>query len=72
MPDPQVAQQGLSNLANSIRRSTALYVAMSVTPPESTDEELLARADKFAIWLAGRAGALEAAGEQPLGRNPWD
>ena len=74
-----VAQQGLSNLAHSIRRSTALYVAMSITPPTSSVDDLLRTADRLAGWLAGRAGAAHSAqqgqqdaqDEQFLGENPW-
>lgn len=69
------AYSGLANLANSVRRSTALYVAMSITPPESSVDDLLATADRLAEWVRGSAGAEESKGPSdggpPLG-VPWD
>lgn len=74
-PVQATASEGLANLAHSLRRSTALYVAMSISPPTSSVDDLLRTADRLAGWLAGRAGAAAAAaaeqGEQFLGENPW-
>lgn len=50
--------EGLASLAHAIRRSTALYVAMNMTPPEEGMTGLFDRADACAEWIAGRAGAV--------------
>lgn len=70
--NPLVASQGLANLAHSLRRSTALYVAMNITPPEGTVEELLSTADRLAHWLRGSAEDAPSPGQSFLGVNPWD
>lgn len=57
--DENVSAQGFSNLAHAIRRSTALYVAMTVTPPDSSIEDMLVNADVLAEWLRGKAGQQE-------------
>lgn len=69
MADPQIATEGFSKLAHAIRRSTALHVAMQITPPEGTVEDLLATADRLAAWIGGKAAAGEhAEGPEPLGK----
>jgi hypothetical protein len=79
----KMAAEGLANLAHALRRSTALYVAMQITPPESSVKVLLDNADVLAAWLNGRAGATPAAPTPPpapgappqgefLGINPWE
>lgn len=73
MADPQLAiaiERGLGKLAHAIRRSTSLYVAMSITPPEGTIDDLLANADRLATWTAGTAEATDAARvSTPLGKS---
>lgn len=59
--EEMVSSEGFYNLANSIRRSTALYVAMQITPPNSSIEEMLVNADTLAVWLKGKAGQAEEA-----------
>lgn len=72
--NPRMASEGLSNLANSIRRSVALYVAMEISDEDATMEQLLANADMLAQWLLGKAGAAadKPAAETFLGANPWE
>lgn len=75
--NPLVAAEGLANLANSVRRSTALYVAMSITPADGTVDELLSTADRLALWLRGSAPADRVSPGQPpqqqfMGLNPWE
>ncbi len=80
--NPRVAAEGLANLAHAVRRSTALYVAMSITPPESSVDELLVTFERLASALRGNASSgpgtgTTAAAAQPgepgfLGLNPWD
>ena len=80
--NPQMAAAGLANLAHAVRRSTALYVAMSITPPESSVEDLLVTAERLAVWVNGRAGAAAPPaapgyseppreGQSFLGLDPW-
>jgi len=64
-PDANAIRDGLANVAHSVRRSTALYVAMSITEPGSSIDEMLATADRLAEWIRGEAGAQEAS------RQPW-
>ena len=42
---------GLKDLADATRRSAALTVAMSITPAESTESELMSTADRMLAWL---------------------
>lgn len=69
-----IGREGLSNVAHALRRSTALYVAMSISPPEATEEELLGTADRLAAWIRGSAqeSAASGAGQQFMGSNPWE
>lgn len=75
--NPVVASEGLSNLANSVRRSTALYVAMSISSPDSTIDDLLATADRLAGWLRGGGphpvppGSTVPQQQEFMGVNPW-
>lgn len=74
MADQHVAAEGMSNLAHAIRRSMALYVAMSITPPEEGEQGMLARADRMAAWINGRAAAdppQQQGGGEFLGVDPW-
>lgn len=66
----QIGQEGMANLAHAVRRSTALYVAMSVSIEGTSDEELLARADRFAAWIRGSA-VPDSDVQDFLGKNPW-
>lgn len=63
------AYDGLSKVAHAIRRSTALTVAMNMTPPESSIDDMLDLADRLAAWLGGSAAQQEAESHprQPLG-----
>lgn len=63
---------GLSKIAHAIRRVGALYVAMSILPPESTTQDLKDTADDLAKWIGGNAQAQEdqAPGGGSLG-VPW-
>lgn len=54
-PDANKIDEGLSKVAHAIRRSTALTVAMNITPPESSIDEMLHTADRLAEWLRGSA-----------------
>lgn len=69
-----VSSDGLANLAHALRRSTALYVAMTICPPTSSVDDMLRTADKLAIWIRGQAGAAHAQTQDvpPLGEpfNP--
>lgn len=68
-----VAQEGLASVAHSIRRSAALYVAMSISEEGTTEAELLATADRLSLWILGRAGAPASTKTQDvfMGENPW-
>lgn len=68
--DENVSETGLSNLAHAIRRSTAVYVAMSITPPESAIEDMLANADVIAAWIGGKAAQKEAEQTEEPGKAP--
>lgn len=64
---------GLAQVAHAIRRSAALYVAMSILPPDATVDDLKDQAEDLARWIGGRAMAAET--QQPdsggsLGQ-PW-
>lgn len=65
-----VSSEGLKALAHAVRRSTALYVAMSILPPTSSVDDLLSTAETLASWVNGRAGAADDAREPevPLGQ----
>lgn len=65
--EDQIAVEGLRNLAHAIRRSTAAYIAMSVTEPGSSIEEMLENAETIATWIKGKAGQAdeERASEPP-------
>jgi hypothetical protein len=54
------ASIGLSNLAHAVRRSTAMYVAMQVTPPDSSLEEMFETFDRIAEKISGQAAVREA------------
>lgn len=80
-PEEAYAYDGLANLANSIRRSTALTVAMNMTPPPPEDAtphdlhlakmEMLDLADEMVVWLRGKVGAAEdQAPEEPPSADP--
>lgn len=43
--------EGLARVAHAIRRSTALYVAVQITAPESSVDEVLVVADRLAEWV---------------------
>jgi phosphosulfolactate phosphohydrolase-like enzyme len=66
-----VATDGLANLAHAIRRSTAVYVAMSMTPEGSSVEDMLRTADRVAAWINGRAGGQGPTDETFLGVDPF-
>lgn len=51
----EYAAEGLSSLAHAIRRSTAMYVAMQVTPPDSTLEDMFENFDRIAEKIGGKA-----------------
>lgn len=70
--EQRAAEAGLSKLAHAIRRSTALHVAMNITPPESSVEDMLKTADRLARWIGGQAleGEASAEGATTLGQ-PW-
>lgn len=65
------AYDGLSKVAHAIRRSSALTVAMQMTPPESSVEEMLELADRLAVWIGGDAARQEdeTPARQPLGQS---
>lgn len=69
----QVVYDGLAQVAHAIRRSTALYVAMSILPPDSTVDDLKEQADDLAQWIRGKAA--EPEGEDQSSRPslgiPW-
>lgn len=64
----RVVYDGLAQVAHAIRRSTALYVAMNVLPPEATFEQLKDQAEDFARWIRGSAGD-DDPGRTPLGEQ---
>lgn len=69
--DARVVAEGLSKVAHAIRRSTALYVAMSILPPESTIDDLKTQAEDLAGWIGGKALVTESQQEEaggPLGQ----
>lgn len=68
----QVVYDGLAQVAHAIRRSAALYVAMSILPPEASVEDLKHRADDLARWIGGSALAHQDGPPKggPLG-EPW-
>lgn len=51
----ELGYEGFAQLAHAIRRSTALTVAMYLTPEGSTEDELFATADRCADWIRGKA-----------------
>lgn len=59
--DARKVYDGLANLAHAVRRTKALEVATLITPEGSTEEELLATADRLAVWIRGSV-------EEP---SPW-
>lgn len=69
MPKPeQVVYDGLANVANAIRRSTAVYVAMNLLPPDSSMEELKEMTEVVAGIIRGTAGTTEGVAKPtPLG-----
>lgn len=67
MADPQVAYQGLSQLAHAIRRSMAAYVAMSLTPADGTMEDWEETFDRVAAKIRGHAAE---EGPTPPGEKP--
>lgn len=67
----QVVYSGLAQVAHAIRRSMALYVAMSILPPDSTVEDLKEQANDLAGWIRGSAvDDSGPSGSTPLG-EPW-
>lgn len=63
---------GGAKIAHAIRRSTALYLATMTMPEGTSDADLFARADSYANWLLGRAGAAEAnPPKEFMGVDPW-
>lgn len=68
-PADRAGYEGLSQVAHAIRRSYALSVAVQLCPPESSEAEVLACADRLAVWIRGGAQEHQQA-EQPLGQ-PW-
>jgi hypothetical protein len=68
MPKPEdVIYSGLAQVAHAIRRSTALYIGMNMTPANSTIEEMEANAEHWAAWLRGSAKEPES--KAPLGQS---
>ncbi len=65
--EEQQAYSGLSQLAHAIRRSTAAYVAVQLTPADGTMDDWEATADRVAGWIKGSAGAEQ---EQPREPRP--
>lgn len=53
-------ENGLRELAQAISRSTALHVAMSITPAEGDVEEMLKNADRLARWVSPERPTEEA------------
>lgn len=53
----KVIYDGLAQVAHAIRRSTALTVAMNITDPGSTIDDLTDTADRLARWIGGAAQA---------------
>lgn len=69
--EARIVAEGLSKVAHAIRRSTALYVAMSILPPESSIDDLKVQAEDLAQWIGGKALASESQQEDgggPLGQ----
>lgn len=68
----EVLAEGLSKIAHAIRRSTAAYVAMQMTPSDGSLDDWEDTADRVALWIGGNAAAREqakieeAAGEPPV------
>lgn len=58
-----------AKIAHAIRRSAALYLAVITSSEGTPDPALFARADTYAGWIRGKAGA--AVEEDYLGMNPW-
>lgn len=68
MPKPeQVVYDGLANVANAIRRSTAIYVAMNLLPPDSSMEDLKEMTEQVASIIRGTVHTEEAPKSTPLG-----
>lgn len=70
--------EGLSKLAHAIRRSTAAYIAMNMTPSDGTMDDWEEHADRVAAWIGGTAlakeqAAVEERGEASIGSPgvPW-
>lgn len=60
-PDANKIYEGFAQLAHAIRRTKALEVATLICEPGTSEEDLLATADRLAVWIRG--GAEE--------RQPW-
>lgn len=50
-PGQTAGVEGMARIAHALRRSTALYVAMQITPAESSVDEMLMTADRLAAWI---------------------
>ena len=64
---------GLAQVAHAIRRSSAMYVALSLLPPDASIEDLKEMTDDLSLHLRGKAGEKvdqPTPGQQPLG-VPW-
>lgn len=75
VPPEREAYEGLANLANAIRRSTALYVAAAyVCTPEDSIDTLEDTTNRLARLLGGRAEQADQQPPEPGGKplgEPW-
>lgn len=65
------SDEGLAQVAHSVRRSSALYMAVITSPEGTPDEVLFRRADTYAQWIRGKAGK-PGADEEWIGRALWE
>jgi len=71
-PAERTGYEGAAQIAHAIRRSMAVYAAVSLTDSSATREEVEAEAEYWARWIGGSALQTEqtqqAVRGQPLGK----
>lgn len=71
-PAERTGYEGASQIAHAIRRSMAVYAAVSLTDSSASREEVVQEAEFWADWIGGKALQAErsAPPSAPLGQ-PW-
>ena len=66
------SEEGAAQVAHSIRRSAALYIAVITSSEGTPDEMLFRRADTYAQWIRGKAGTQSVEDEGWMGVPLWE